>query len=102
VEIESTLYMMDKVAEAAIVAMPCARLSERACAFVTLRPGQSLTLDEMRAHLQAQGVSKNFWPERLEIIEKMPWTATGKIQKYVLREIAKGLSATPTAATVGA
>lgn len=102
VEIESTLYMMDKVAEAAIVAMPCARLSERACAFVTLRPGQSLTLDEMRAHLQAQGVSKNFWPERLEIIEKMPWTATGKIQKYVLREMAKGFSATPTAATVSA
>jgi len=92
VEIESALYMMSKIAEVAIVAMPCPRMSERACAFVTLLPGEHLTLDEVRLHLEAQGMSKNFWPERLEIIEKMPWTPTGKIQKFVLRDIAKALA----------
>lgn len=93
VEIESALYMMSMIAEVAIVAMPCPRLSERACAFATLRPGKHLTLDMIRAHLEEQGMSKSFWPERLEIIEQMPWTPTGKIQKFVLRDIAKALSA---------
>ncbi len=90
VEVESALYKIPQVAEVAIVAMPDPRMSERACAFVTLRPGERLTMEQMKAHLAAEGVSKHFWPERLEIIEKMPWTPTGKIQKFVLREIAKG------------
>lgn len=92
VEIESTLYKISKITEVAIVAMPCPRMSERACAFVTLRPGENLTLNEMKVHLERQGMSKNFWPERLEIIEEMPRTPTGKIQKFVLRDIAKTLT----------
>jgi 3-phosphoshikimate 1-carboxyvinyltransferase len=43
-------------------------------------------------HLAAEGFSKHFWPERLEVVEQMPRTATGKIQKYVLREAAKKLA----------
>jgi len=93
VEVESAMYRIPQVAEVAIVAMPDPRMQERACAFVTLRQGQRLTLAEMQSHLAAEGVSKHFWPERLEVIENMPWTPTGKIQKFVLREIAKGFSA---------
>ncbi len=93
VEVESAMYRIPQVAEVAIVAMPDPRMQERACAFVTLRPGRRLTLAEMQSHLAAEGVSKHFWPERLEVIEKMPWTPTGKIQKFVLREIAKGFGA---------
>lgn len=93
VEIESVLYRMSGVGDVAIVAMPDPRLQERACAFVTLHPECSLTLDDVRRHLEAEGVSRHFWPERLEILEQMPRTPTGKIQKFVLRERAKGLTA---------
>jgi cyclohexanecarboxylate-CoA ligase len=89
-EIESALYRLPEVQETAIIAMPDARLGERACAYVVPRPGQTLTLERMREHLAAEGVSKHFWPERLELVEAMPRTPTGKIQKFVLRDTAKG------------
>jgi len=93
IEIESALYRMPEVGDVAIVAMPDPRLQERACAFVTLHPDCTLTLGDVRRHLQAEGISKHFWPERLEIVPEMPRTPTGKIQKFVLRERAKGLAA---------
>ncbi len=92
VQIESALYKMPQVSEVAIVAMHDERLGERACAFVALRPGERLTLKDVRTFLTDEGVAKQFWPERLEIIEQMPRTPTGKIQKFVLREMAKGLT----------
>jgi cyclohexanecarboxylate-CoA ligase len=91
VEIEAALYRMDEVADAALVAMPDARLQERACAYVTLRHGAALDLSAVSRHLAAEGFTKHFWPERLEILAEMPRTPTGKIQKFVLREMAKGL-----------
>jgi cyclohexanecarboxylate-CoA ligase len=92
VQVESTLYKMPEIAEAAIVAMPDPRLSERACAFVTLRDGQNLAIDDVRAFLAAEGLAKQFWPERIEVLDAMPRTPTGKIQKFVLRDMAKILS----------
>jgi cyclohexanecarboxylate-CoA ligase len=92
VEIESALYRIPAISDAAVVAMPDPRLQERACAFVTLREGRSLTLADICRHLAAEGFSKHFWPERLEILPQMPRTATGKIQKFVLRETAKKLA----------
>ena len=91
VEIEAALYRMPELVDAAVVAMPDARLQERACAFVTLRRGHSLDLAALCRHLEAEGFSKHFWPERLEVLAEMPRTPTGKIQKFVLRELAKGL-----------
>jgi cyclohexanecarboxylate-CoA ligase len=91
IEIEAALYRMPEVADAAVVAMPDARLQERACAFVTLRPGRSLELAAISRRLADEGFSKHFWPERLEVLAEMPRTPTGKIQKFVLRELAKGL-----------
>ncbi|MDH4323378.1 MAG: AMP-binding protein [Betaproteobacteria bacterium] len=93
IEIESALYRMREVGDVAIVAMPDARLQERACAFVTLHPDCTLTLADVCRHLAAEGYSKHFWPERLEILEQMPRTPTGKIQKFVLRERAKAFVA---------
>jgi len=92
VQIESAIYKMPQVAEVAIVAMPDTRLGERACAFATLRPGQRLTLKEVKTFLDEEGIAKQFWPERLELVEQMPRTPTGKIQKFVLREMAKDLA----------
>jgi cyclohexanecarboxylate-CoA ligase len=91
VEIEAALYRMAQVADAAIVAMPDARLQERACAFVMLRHGQALDLAAICRHLAGEGFSKHFWPEHLEVLAEMPRTPTGKIQKFVLRELAKNL-----------
>jgi cyclohexanecarboxylate-CoA ligase len=97
IEIESAIYRMPEVGDVAIVAMPDPRLQERACAFVTLHPDRVLTLEDVRRHLEREGVSRHFWPERLEILESMPRTPTGKIQKFALREKAKALSPEPGA-----
>jgi cyclohexanecarboxylate-CoA ligase len=90
-EMEQLLCEHPAVAEVAIVAMPDQRLGERACAFVVLRSGASLDFAGMQHYLDACQVAKHYWPERLEVVAEMPRTASGKIQKYVLRERAKGL-----------
>ena len=73
--------------------MPDERLGERACAFVVRDPdcAGDFGLAEVREHLDAAEVSKYYWPERVEIIDEMPRTPSGKIQKFVLRDRAKGL-----------
>jgi cyclohexanecarboxylate-CoA ligase len=98
-EIEQLLHEHAAVAEVAIVAMPDERLGERACAFVVLDPdrlgGSDFGLAEVREHLDAAEVSKHYWPERVEILAEMPRTPSGKIQKFILRERAKGLRPEP-------
>jgi len=89
VEVENAIYKLADVLDAAVVAMPDPRLGERACCFVHLVDGASLDLEGLRRHLAGQGLAKSYWPERLEIIDGMPRTATGKIQKFLLRERAK-------------
>jgi 3-phosphoshikimate 1-carboxyvinyltransferase len=88
-EIEQLLFAHPAVREVAIVAMPDERLGERACAFVVLEPGAELDLEGIRAHLDSHRVSKTYWPERLETIDSLPKTPSGKIRKYVLRELAQ-------------
>lgn len=94
VEIENVLYRHPGVRQVAIVAMKDGRLGERPCAFVVLKPGCSLAFAELRDFLKESGVARSYWPERLEIVETMPMTATGKIQKFVLRDMADRLSST--------
>lgn len=91
-EVEQLLYEHPSVAEVAVVAMPDVRLGERACAYVVLRPGKSLTLREVQEHLGSRGMAKQYWPERLETVDELPRTPSGKIQKYLLREKAAELA----------
>lgn len=91
-EVEQLLYEHPAVAEVAIVAMPDPRLGERACAFVVLRNGSALTLYDVRQHLQARGMSKTYWPERVEVVPELPHTPSGKIQKFLLRQKAAKLT----------
>jgi cyclohexanecarboxylate-CoA ligase len=93
VEVENLLYRHPKVQDAAVVAMPDPRLGERACAFVVPRPGERPSFEEMTAFLAKEGMAKSYWPERLEIVEAMPRTPSGKIQKFKLREAAAKLGA---------
>jgi cyclohexanecarboxylate-CoA ligase len=93
VEVEELLYRHPAIQDAAIVAMPDERLGERGCVFATLKPGQGLSFEDMVAYLTEQKMAKQYFPERLEIIDAMPRTPSGKIQKFRLREIAEALSA---------
>ena len=88
-EVESVMFDHPAVHKVAIVPMPDDRLGERGCAFVVLNEGQSLDMDSMKMHLKSQEVAINYWPERLEQLDEMPMTPSGKIQKYKLRDMAK-------------
>jgi 3-phosphoshikimate 1-carboxyvinyltransferase len=96
-EIEQLLHEHPAVAEVAIVAMPDERLGERACAFVVRAPDfhGGFGLAEVREHLDSHEMSKHYWPERVEILTEMPRTPSGKIQKFILRDRAKGLRPEP-------
>jgi 3-phosphoshikimate 1-carboxyvinyltransferase len=95
-EIEELLYAHPAVRDAAIVAMPDERLGERACAFVVLEPEGRFDFETMLEHLDRRRVSKTYWPERLEVIDELPKTPSGKIQKFRLRDQAAQRKAIPT------
>jgi cyclohexanecarboxylate-CoA ligase len=92
VEIEGLLFRHPAVQAVAIVGMPDPRLGERACAFVVCKPGQKIEFDEMIRFLAEQKVAKQYLPERLECVDALPMTPSGKVQKFKLRERAKALS----------
>jgi acyl-CoA synthetase len=88
-EVEELLLRMPGVAEAAVVAAPDARLGEHACAFVRLLPAAGsapLSMEAVRAHLSAEGLGRQKWPEELRFVDDFPRTASGKVQKFVLRQ----------------
>lgn len=88
-EIENLLYKHPAIALVAIVGYPDARLGEKACAFVSVKPGQSFSLEEMSRYLSEHRVTRQYHPERLEIMDDLPKTPSGKLQKFKLRESAK-------------
>jgi cyclohexanecarboxylate-CoA ligase len=94
-DIENLLFKHPAVLSAAIVGYPDPRLGERACAFVVLRPGQVLDLAGVQAIMAEHRVAKQYWPERVEIIDDLPKTPAGKVRKYQLREIAKAFAEPP-------
>ena len=96
VEVENLLYKFPGIADVALVGCPDERLGERLCAYVTLDENATdLTLDEIKTYLTKQQLSKSYLPEYLEVIEAMPRTASGKIQKFKLREQAKDVRLEP-------
>jgi cyclohexanecarboxylate-CoA ligase len=82
-EIENLLFEHEGVREVAVVAFPDPVLGERACAYVVGDPG--LTLEAVVTFLRARGVANQKLPERLRLVAELPKTASGKVQKYVLR-----------------
>ena len=88
VEIEALLYKHPAVAEAALVGYPDARLGERGCACVVLRPGMQFDLAALQAYMSECKVAKQYWPERVKVLAALPRTPSGKIQKFKLREVA--------------
>jgi fatty-acyl-CoA synthase len=89
IEIEGTLYRHPAVLEAAVVARPDPKWGESPCAFVTLKDGASATADELIAHCRT--LLAGFKMPKSIVFGPLPKTSTGKIQKHVLRDQAKGL-----------
>ncbi|ELL4942143.1 medium-chain fatty-acid--CoA ligase [Shigella flexneri] len=86
-EVEDILLQHPKIHEACVVAMPDERLGERSCAYVVLKaPHHSLSLEEMAAFFSRKRVAKYKYPEHIVVIEKLPRTASDKIQKFLLRK----------------
>jgi cyclohexanecarboxylate-CoA ligase len=70
----------------AVVSYPDERLGEKVCAVIVPAGDSAPTLDELRAHLESLGMAKPYWPERLVVKDALPKTASGKTQKFALRE----------------
>ena len=84
-EVEDLLHELPGVMNAAVVAMPHARLGETVCAYVIARPGSKVTAADITALLDAAGVAKQKYPERIIFVDDFPKTASGKVKKDTLR-----------------
>jgi cyclohexanecarboxylate-CoA ligase len=96
-EIEDHLFGHPKIAEAAVVGTPDSVLGERVCAVVIPEAGQTITLAEITEWLSAARFARQKLPERLIVLDELPRTASGKVQKFKLRELAKGSPSNPGA-----
>jgi cyclohexanecarboxylate-CoA ligase len=85
-EVESSLVTHPDVTDAACVAYPDPVMGEKVCAFVIVRPGASVSLDDLRAHLRERGLAPFKLPERLVVRDVLDRTASGKVKKAPLRE----------------
>jgi cyclohexanecarboxylate-CoA ligase len=79
-----------KVRSVALVGLPDPRLGELGCACIIPEPGEALSLEELRAFLATRQVTRQFWPERLELMDAFPTTPSGKVQKFQLKEMLAG------------
>ena len=86
-EVEDILLQHPKIHDACVVAMPDERLGERSCAYVVLKaPHHSLSLEDVVTFFSRKRVAKYKYPEHIVVIEKLPRTGSGKIQKFLLRK----------------
>ena len=89
VEIENMMSTHPAVADSAVVGMPDKILGERTCAFIVPKPGSTPTLEGIVSFLKEQGASVLQLPERIEVVEDLPMTKVGKVDKKGLREVIK-------------
>ncbi|MCU1643057.1 MAG: o-succinylbenzoate--CoA ligase [Nocardia sp.] len=92
-EVEEALLAHPKVANVALIGVPDPIVGERACAAIQTRGEVGITLEEMKEFLTNQRKIA-IWkvPERIEFLDEFPVTATGKIQKFMLRERFRSLA----------
>ena len=87
VDLENALMAHPAIAEAAVIAIPDEKWSERPLACIVWKAGQSATPAELGAHLMSHGLAKWQLPDRYEVIPAVPRTSTGKFWKLKLREM---------------
>lgn len=87
VELDIVLEQHPDLAEAAVCAYPDERLGEKICACLVMQPGaDSLTVSDLQDYLLQAGLAKFKLPERIEIMDKLPRNALGKVQRFVLQD----------------
>jgi fatty-acyl-CoA synthase len=84
-EIEEFLLRHPKVQSAQVFGVPDHRLGEEICAFIVLKPNQSATAEEIQSFCRGQ-ISHHKMPRHIRFVPEFPMTATGKPQKFVMRE----------------
>lgn len=87
VEVEALLYSHPAIDKVALIGYPDDRLGERVCAVVSLKDGAVFDLEEMVAFLIGKRLTKQYIPEKLMILDALPMTTSGKIQKFELRDV---------------
>ena len=86
-EVEEVLLSMPAVVEAVVVAAPDDRFGERTAAVLRIRDAHDMpTVDEVRDHFREAGVATQKWPEELHQVDDFPRTASGKVQKFLVRQ----------------
>lgn len=85
-EVEEVLSTMPGVAEAVVVAVPDTRFGERTAAVLRMISGvPAPSIDTLREHCERSGLARQKWPEHLRVVSEYPRTASGKVQKYLVR-----------------
>ena len=86
-EINDNLEGCPGIGDHTVIGMPDERLGERICAFVVpLKGSRDITLSHVIRYLEEKKIPKRYWPERLEFINRIPHTGSGKVKKYLLQE----------------
>jgi 2-aminobenzoate-CoA ligase len=87
-EVENALYAHDAVQECAVVGAPCPERGQKVKAFVVLAPGYAADAGVaalLQDHVKA-AIAPYKYPREIEFVEALPKTATGKLQRFALRE----------------
>jgi len=90
-EVEELISLHPKVVQVAVVGMPDPILGERVCAFIKPKKGETVSFEEIITFLKEKKTSVLYLPERIEIIDEIPLTNVGKVDKKRLREEIKGI-----------
>jgi fatty-acyl-CoA synthase len=84
-EVEEAIYALSAVSEVAVIGLPDAKWVEAVTAIVVLKAGESLSVDQLLAHCQAQLAGFKV-PKRVEFVDALPKNPSGKVLKRELRE----------------
>lgn len=88
-EVEAALRSHPAIVENAVIGVPDARLGEKACACILLRPGASLDKEAMRRHLESVGLPRYQWPEHLLVFDQFPRTPSLKVRRADLAALVR-------------
>lgn len=94
-EIEDLLFGHPKIKTVSVVGYADERMGQRACAVVVPQPGETVTLADLIAHLEQRKVAKFKYPERIELVDALPMTASGKVRKEELRALLQARESKP-------
>jgi acyl-CoA synthetase (AMP-forming)/AMP-acid ligase II len=86
-EVEDLLRANRTIADAAVIGLPDERTGERVCAVLELVPGETpLDVKSVGEYLESKGLRRQAWPEQVEVLDALPRTVAGKIDKTLLRD----------------